>query len=115
MILAHLKDREHVFPFLMPPAEMNFTLDTGKGVALYLEDISVSFDGFKALNQLSLYVEDGELLCIIGPNGVGKTTLSVFKSSADVLIARILTGPVPVAEIPSFLAAANERSIMRPS
>ena len=42
---------------------------------LYLEDLTVSFDGFKALNELTLYVEPGELLCIIGPNGAGKTTM----------------------------------------
>lgn len=42
---------------------------------LYLEDLTVSFDGFKALNRLTLYVEPGELLCIIGPNGAGKTTM----------------------------------------
>lgn len=42
---------------------------------LYLEDLTVSFDGFKALNNLTLYVEPGELLCIIGPNGAGKTTM----------------------------------------
>ncbi|HYP09107.1 MAG TPA: urea ABC transporter ATP-binding protein UrtD [Bryobacteraceae bacterium] len=42
---------------------------------LYLEDVTVSFDGFKALNNLSLYVDPGELLCIIGPNGAGKTTM----------------------------------------
>ena len=42
---------------------------------LYLEDVTVSFDGFKALNQLSLFVAPGELLCIIGPNGAGKTTM----------------------------------------
>jgi urea transport system ATP-binding protein len=42
---------------------------------LDLEDLTVSFDGFKALNKLTLYVEPGELLCIIGPNGAGKTTM----------------------------------------
>jgi urea transport system ATP-binding protein len=42
---------------------------------LYLDDVTVSFDGFKALNQLSLYVDPGELLCVIGPNGAGKTTM----------------------------------------
>lgn len=42
---------------------------------LYLESVTVSFDGFKALNDLSLYVDPGELLCIIGPNGAGKTTM----------------------------------------
>jgi urea transport system ATP-binding protein len=42
---------------------------------LYLEGLTVSFDGFKALNELTLYVEPGELRCIIGPNGAGKTTM----------------------------------------
>ena len=49
--------------------------DFGTGVALYLDDITVSFDGFKALNQLSLAINVGELRCIIGPNGAGKTTM----------------------------------------
>jgi len=47
----------------------------GQGVALYLEDITVSFDGFRALNALSLTINVGELRCIIGPNGAGKTTM----------------------------------------
>ena len=42
---------------------------------LYLEHLTVSFDGFKALNDLTLYVEPGELRCVIGPNGAGKTTM----------------------------------------
>ena len=42
---------------------------------LYLDGVSVSFDGFKALNNLSLYVMAGELRAIIGPNGAGKTTM----------------------------------------
>lgn len=42
---------------------------------LYLDGVSVSFDGFKALNSLSLYLEPGELRAIIGPNGAGKTTM----------------------------------------
>jgi urea transport system ATP-binding protein len=49
--------------------------DESHGVILYLEDITVSFDGFRALNALTLYVGAGELLCIIGPNGAGKTTM----------------------------------------
>jgi urea transport system ATP-binding protein len=49
--------------------------DFRQGVALYVEDISVSFDGFKALNQLNLTIDVGELRCIIGPNGAGKTTM----------------------------------------
>jgi urea transport system ATP-binding protein len=50
-------------------------LDTSHGPILYLEDVTVSFDGFKALNRLTLYIDDGELRCIIGPNGAGKTTM----------------------------------------
>ena len=50
-------------------------LDTRHGPILYLEDVSVSFDGFRALNALTLYINDGELRCIIGPNGAGKTTM----------------------------------------
>ena len=49
--------------------------DASHGVILYLEDITVSFDGFKALNALTLYIDSGELRCIIGPNGAGKTTM----------------------------------------
>ncbi len=50
-------------------------IDISHRVILYLEDISVSFDGFKALNQLHLTIDAGELRCIIGPNGAGKTTM----------------------------------------
>ena len=50
-------------------------VDTSHGAILYLEDLTVSFDGFKALNKLSLDIDDGELRCIIGPNGAGKTTM----------------------------------------
>ncbi len=50
-------------------------LDARHGTILSLEDINVSFDGFKALRDLTLYIGIGELRCIIGPNGAGKTTL----------------------------------------
>ena len=42
---------------------------------LYLDGVTVSFDGFKALNNLSLIIEPGEMRAIIGPNGAGKTTM----------------------------------------
>jgi urea transport system ATP-binding protein len=42
---------------------------------LALESVSVSFDGFKAVNELNLYIDKGELRVIIGPNGAGKTTV----------------------------------------
>ena len=50
-------------------------VDTSKRTILYVEGITVSFDGFRALNNLNLYVDEGELRCIIGPNGAGKTTM----------------------------------------
>src|SRR3982075_820814 len=50
-------------------------VDTSHKGILYLDAISVSFDGFKALNALSLSIDAGELRCVIGPNGAGKTTM----------------------------------------
>lgn len=50
-------------------------VDLSHGIILYLEDISVSFDGVHALNKLSLAMDSSELRCIIGPNGAGKTTM----------------------------------------
>ena len=47
----------------------------GHDRTLYLDRLTVSFDGFKALNELTLFIEAGELRCIIGPNGAGKTTM----------------------------------------
>ena len=50
-------------------------VDVSHKVILYLESVTVSFDGFRALNDLSLAIDDGELRCVIGPNGAGKTTM----------------------------------------
>ena len=66
--------RDQVFDIVNRPPKDD-TVDMSHGVALYLEGISKSFDGFKALDDLTLYIGDGELRCIIGPNGAGKTTL----------------------------------------
>src|SRR5258706_3237549 len=49
--------------------------DIPSDTLLYLDGVTVSFDGFKALNNLSLYVKSGEMRAIIGPNGAGKTTM----------------------------------------
>ena len=70
--LHPLMDRTRVFPFMveaLPP------VDVSHSVLLYMEDVTVSFDGFKAINNLNLYIDDGELRCIIGPNGAGKSTM----------------------------------------
>src|SRR3984957_17503143 len=48
---------------------------TVRGKTLHLEKLTVSFDGFKALNELTLHVNPGELRCGIGPNGAGTTTM----------------------------------------
>ena len=42
---------------------------------LHIEQLTVSFDGFSALDELTLHIEPGELRCVIGPNGAGKTTM----------------------------------------
>ena len=64
-------------------------LDARHGTILSLEDINVSFDGFKALRDLTLYIGVGELRCIIGPNGAGKTTLmDVMTRMSEVQIAQ---------------------------
>jgi urea transport system ATP-binding protein len=64
--------RQWVFPDKRSrPAGVDFSHQT----ILYLENIVVSFDGFRALNDLTLYITAGELRCLIGPNGAGKTTM----------------------------------------
>ncbi|MBV9118120.1 MAG: ATP-binding cassette domain-containing protein, partial [Acetobacteraceae bacterium] len=45
------------------------------GTLLYLDGVTVSFDGFRALNALSLVLTPGEMRAVIGPNGAGKTTM----------------------------------------
>ena len=63
--------RQAGFSRIATPGEVDIT----HGRILYLEDVNVNFDGFKAINNLSLDIAPGELRCIIGPNGAGKTTM----------------------------------------
>ncbi|MGD8568252.1 MAG: urea ABC transporter ATP-binding protein UrtD [Gammaproteobacteria bacterium] len=82
--LREVMRRDRVFDFV---AEERFPFTSGvrpvrpgivdikKGPILYIENMTVSFDGFKAINDLTLYIDHGELRCIIGPNGAGKTTM----------------------------------------
>jgi len=69
--VVHAGGREASYSRIVEPG----VLDVAHGAILYLDDITVSFDGFKALNALSLSISAGELRCIIGPNGAGKTTM----------------------------------------
>jgi urea transport system ATP-binding protein len=71
--LRNVMRRDQVFDMMLETRGLE--VDTSKGIILYLEDISVSFDGFKAINNLNMYIREGELRCIIGPNGAGKTTM----------------------------------------
>ena len=71
-IFQELANRDQVFEFLAPVPS---PVDVRHGPILYLEGVNVSFDGFKAINNLNLTIDDGELRCIIGPNGAGKTTM----------------------------------------
>ncbi len=71
--LRSMVDRTQVYDFMVP--KVTDDLDLTHGTILYLEGISVSFDGFKAIDDLNLYIDNGELRCIIGPNGAGKTTM----------------------------------------
>lgn len=71
-LLQSLTTRDRVFDFMAPQAS---PVDVRHGPILYMEDVTVSFDGFKAINNLNLTIDDGELRCIIGPNGAGKTTM----------------------------------------
>ncbi|WP_438462213.1 urea ABC transporter ATP-binding protein UrtD [Marinomonas sp. PE14-40] len=64
--------RDQVWPFLMPE-ESKVNID--KDILLYIEGLNLSFDGFNALNELNLYINKGELRCLIGANGAGKSTL----------------------------------------
>jgi urea transport system ATP-binding protein len=61
--------------YLNPGKTLAETLNISHRTLLYVEGVSVSFDGFKALDDLSFYVDVGELRCVIGPNGAGKSTM----------------------------------------
>ena len=66
--------KDQVWSF-MQQSQPDQRINVSKQVILYVEGLNLSFDGFKALNNLNLYVNDGELRCLIGANGAGKTTL----------------------------------------
>jgi len=66
---------------------------TGSGSIIYLEDVTVSYDGFKALSRLNFYMDRRELRVVIGPNGAGKTTLlDVISGRAKPEHGRVIFG-----------------------
>ncbi|WP_295882070.1 urea ABC transporter ATP-binding protein UrtD [uncultured Thiohalocapsa sp.] len=65
--------RDRTFDFMVKAKDLE--LDVSHGPILYIEDLNVSFDGFKAIDHLNFYVDAGELRCVIGANGAGKTTM----------------------------------------
>ncbi|NOI74309.1 urea ABC transporter ATP-binding protein UrtD [Vibrio coralliilyticus] len=71
--MCALTRRDQVFPFLKP--DNHPLIDTRHNILLYVEGVNKSFDGFQVINDLNLYIREGELRCIIGPNGAGKTTM----------------------------------------
>lgn len=72
--VKHFMRRDVVFDHLVDRTPLQ-EVDDRHAPILYLEDLNVSFDGFKAINDLNLYIDRGELRCIIGPNGAGKSTM----------------------------------------
>src|ERR1700675_3496506 len=63
------------------------------GSIIYVEDVTVDFDGFKALNGLNFYMESQELRVVIGPNGAGKTTLlDVISGKVEPSAGRVIFG-----------------------
>ncbi|MBR8830869.1 MAG: Vitamin B12 import ATP-binding protein BtuD [Chroococcopsis gigantea SAG 12.99] len=73
---------------------------------LQIEDLTVNFDGFKALNNLNFHMDYGELRVIIGPNGAGKTTfLDVITGKVQPTIGRVLFKGKDLRSIPEFRIA----------
>src|SRR5437667_9999888 len=66
---------------------------TSTGSIIYLEDVTVSYDGFKALSRLNFYMDRRELRVVIGPNGAGKTTLlDVISGRVKPVAGRVIFG-----------------------
>ena len=83
---------------------------------LYLDGVTVSFDGFKALRELSLTVAPGEMRAIIGPNGAGKTTMM------DVITGKtrpdkghvLFEGDIDLTRLDEAEIAAHEDGVSEP-
>ena len=72
---------------------------TEHGSIIYLEGVTVDYDGFKALNNLNFIVNHRELRVVIGPNGAGKTTLlDVISGKTKPVAGRVIFGKVDAAD-----------------
>jgi urea transport system ATP-binding protein len=72
---------------------MNFTAAAPEGSIIYLESVTVDFDGFKALHDLNFFMDYRELRVVIGPNGAGKTTLlDVISGKVQPARGRVIFG-----------------------
>jgi urea transport system ATP-binding protein len=72
---------------------MNFTAAAPEGSIIYLESVTVDFDGFKALQDLNFFMDYRELRVVIGPNGAGKTTLlDVISGKVQPATGRVIFG-----------------------
>jgi len=72
---------------------MNFTAAAAEGSIIYLENVTVDFDGFKALHDLNFFMDYHELRVVIGPNGAGKTTLlDVISGKVQPVAGRVIFG-----------------------
>ena len=94
-------------------------VDVTHGRILYLEDVNVSFDGFKAINNLSLDIAPGELRCIIGPNGAGKTTMMDIitgktrpQSGTVFLAQRLICCATTNRKSPKWVLVASFKSLL---
>jgi urea transport system ATP-binding protein len=72
---------------------VNFTAAAPEGSIIYLESVTVDFDGFKALHDLNFFMDYRELRVVIGPNGAGKTTLlDVISGKVQPVTGRVIFG-----------------------
>src|SRR5712692_6269965 len=77
----------------MNPVVSTPTITTKTDTIIYLDDVTVDYDGFKALSRLNFYMDRRELRVVIGPNGAGKTTLlDVISGRVKPAAGRVIFG-----------------------
>ena len=93
--------------------------ERGTNTLLYLDGVTVSFDGFRALNALSLVLEPGEMRAVIGPNGAGKTTMmDVITGKTRPDTGKVVFGPdtdLTRLDEPAIAALGIGRKFQKPT